>query len=41
MHAKTYLQINGSKIYYETSGELGETLLLLHGGLGTVEDFAS
>jgi len=35
-----YLQIRNSRIYYETSGA-GEPLLLLHGGLGTVEDFAS
>lgn len=40
MHVKTYLQIKGSQIYYETSGD-GETLVLLHGGFGTVEDFAS
>jgi len=35
-----YLQIRNSRIYYETSGA-GEPLLLLHGGFGTVEDFAS
>jgi pimeloyl-ACP methyl ester carboxylesterase len=35
-----YLQIRNSRVYYETSGK-GEPLLLLHGGLGTVEDFAS
>ena len=38
--AKGYLPVRGSKIFYETSGE-GEPLLLLHGGFGTVEDFAS
>jgi pimeloyl-ACP methyl ester carboxylesterase len=35
-----YLQIKNSRVYYETSGK-GEPLLLLHGGLGTAEDFAS
>jgi pimeloyl-ACP methyl ester carboxylesterase len=35
-----HLQIRNSRIYYETSGA-GEPLLLLHGGFGTVEDFAS
>jgi pimeloyl-ACP methyl ester carboxylesterase len=35
-----YLRIKNSRIYYETSGT-GEPLLLLHGGFGTVEDFAS
>ena len=35
-----YLRIRNSRIYYETSGA-GEPLLLLHGGFGTVEDFAS
>jgi pimeloyl-ACP methyl ester carboxylesterase len=35
-----YLRIRSSRIYYETSGA-GEPLLLLHGGFGTVEDFAS
>ncbi len=35
-----YIPIKGSRIYYETLGE-GEPLLLLHGGFGTVEDFAS
>jgi pimeloyl-ACP methyl ester carboxylesterase len=38
--AKAYLPVRGSRIYYETSGR-GEPLLLLHGGFGTVEDFAS
>jgi pimeloyl-ACP methyl ester carboxylesterase len=35
-----HLQIRNSRIFYETSGA-GEPLLLLHGGFGTVEDFAS
>ena len=35
-----HLQIRNSRIYYETSGA-GDPLLLLHGGFGTVEDFAS
>jgi pimeloyl-ACP methyl ester carboxylesterase len=35
-----HLRIRNSRIYYETSGA-GEPLLLLHGGFGTVEDFAS
>jgi len=35
-----HLQIRNSQLYYETSGA-GEPLLLLHGGFGTVEDFAS
>jgi pimeloyl-ACP methyl ester carboxylesterase len=35
-----HLKIRNSRIYYETSG-VGEPLLLLHGGFGTVEDFAS
>ena len=34
-----YVSIRGSEIFYETSGD-GETLLLLHGGFGTVEDFS-
>jgi pimeloyl-ACP methyl ester carboxylesterase len=38
--AETYLPIRGSQVYYETSGD-GEPLILLHGGFGTVEDFAS
>src|SRR5467141_175434 len=37
--AMRYLPVRGSKIFYETSGE-GEPLLLLHGGFGTVQDFA-
>jgi pimeloyl-ACP methyl ester carboxylesterase len=37
---KAYLSIRRSRIFYETSGE-GEPLLLLHGGFGTVGDFAS
>lgn len=41
MHAaKGYLQIRGSKVYYETTGN-GEPALLLPGGLGSVEDYAA
>ena len=39
VQAKAYLPIRGSQVYYETSGD-GEPLLLLHGGFGTVDDFA-
>ena len=35
-----YVRLANSRVYYETSGA-GEPLLLLHGGFGTVEDFAS
>lgn len=35
-----YLPIRNSQIFFEIAGD-GEPLLLLHGGLGTVEDFAS
>jgi pimeloyl-ACP methyl ester carboxylesterase len=35
-----HLPLRNSRIYYEISGA-GEPLLLLHGGFGTVEDFAS
>ena len=38
--AEHYLPVRGSQIYYETRGQ-GEPLLLLHGGLGTVDDFSS
>jgi pimeloyl-ACP methyl ester carboxylesterase len=38
--AKQYLPFRGSQVYYEMSGD-GEPLLMLHGGFGTVEDFAS
>jgi pimeloyl-ACP methyl ester carboxylesterase len=38
--SKAYLPIRESRIYYETVGE-GEPVLLLHGGIGTVRDFAS
>ncbi len=34
-----YLPIKGSQVYYVTQRK-GEPLLLLHGGFGTVEDFA-
>jgi hypothetical protein len=36
---KAYLAIMGSRIYNEKSGG-GDPVLLLHGGLGTVKDFA-
>jgi pimeloyl-ACP methyl ester carboxylesterase len=39
VQTKAYLPVRGSQVYYEISGE-GEPLLLLHGGFGTVEDFA-
>lgn len=35
-----YLRVGNAETYYETAGE-GRPLLFLHGGLGTVEDFAS
>jgi pimeloyl-ACP methyl ester carboxylesterase len=35
-----YVRIRNPRIYYETLGA-GEPLLLLHGGLGTVQDFAA
>jgi pimeloyl-ACP methyl ester carboxylesterase len=38
--ANAYLSIGGSRIFYQTAGR-GEPLLLLHGGFGTIEDFAS
>jgi len=38
--ANASLSIRGSRIFYQTAGH-GEPLLLLHGGFGTVEDFAS
>jgi pimeloyl-ACP methyl ester carboxylesterase len=35
-----YLQVDGAKIYYETSGnEDNPTLLFLHGGFGNIENF--
>src|SRR6266849_8656389 len=35
-----YLQIDGSKIYFETVGnEDSPALLFLHGGFGNIEDF--
>jgi len=37
---RAYLPIRGSRVFYEITGE-GDPLLLLHGGFGTVEDFAS
>jgi pimeloyl-ACP methyl ester carboxylesterase len=37
-----YLQVDGAKIYYETSGkEDSPALLVLHGGFGNLEDFNS
>src|SRR6266852_3499449 len=38
--SSVYVRLRNSRVYYETSGA-GEPLLLLHGGFGTVEDFAS
>ena len=38
--ANAYLSIGGLRIFYQTEGR-GEPLLLLHGGFGTIEDFAS
>ncbi|MDG6990982.1 MAG: alpha/beta hydrolase [Nitrososphaerota archaeon] len=35
-----YLNVSDARVYYVTEGQ-GEPLLLLHGGLGSVEDFAS
>ncbi len=35
-----FLQIGISQVYYEVSGK-GDPLLLMHGGLGSVRDFAS
>src|SRR5690606_2130175 len=35
-----YFNLDDADIYYETSGELqGRAILLLHGGLGSLEDF--
>jgi pimeloyl-ACP methyl ester carboxylesterase len=35
-----YLQVDGAKIYYETSGKQDSpALLFLHGGFGNIEDF--
>lgn len=34
-----YQTVNGARVFYVTEGQ-GEPLLLLHGGLGGVEDFA-
>jgi pimeloyl-ACP methyl ester carboxylesterase len=38
--SKAYVSVRGSQIYYETLGK-GEPVVLLHGGFGTNEDFAS
>ena len=35
-----YFPVRGSQVFYEMSGN-GEPLLLLHGGFGTTQDFAS
>lgn len=35
-----YLNVNGLQVYYITEGK-GEPLILLHGGLGNVEDFSA
>lgn len=35
-----YLRIKGLRVYYREKGN-GEAVVLLHGGLGTVDDFAS
>lgn len=40
MREPRYLPVRGMQLYYETEGE-GEPVLLLHGGLGTIDDFAS
>ncbi len=37
---KSYVSVRGAQLFTETMGE-GEPLLLLHGGFGTNEDFAS
>ncbi|MBO0888156.1 alpha/beta hydrolase [Candidatus Bathyarchaeota archaeon] len=37
---RSYLEVGKARVFYEMSGS-GESLLLLHGGLGTNEDFAS
>lgn len=37
-----YIDVNGSKIYFEVSGNLnGEPLLMLHGGLGSLNELSS
>jgi pimeloyl-ACP methyl ester carboxylesterase len=38
--SRAYLSVRDLLVYYESSGE-GEPVVLLHGGFGTVEDFAS
>lgn len=35
-----YVEVNGSKLYYEEYGE-GTPLILLHGGMGSITDFES
>ncbi len=34
------MNVDGAQVYYVTEGQ-GEPLILLHGGLGTIEDFAA
>jgi pimeloyl-ACP methyl ester carboxylesterase len=40
VQTKGHLPVRRSQFYYETAGD-GEPVLLLHGGFGSVEDFAS
>ena len=35
-----YLKVRGHRLYYVTEGQ-GEPLILLHGGLGSIDDFAA
>ncbi|EGR2919168.1 alpha/beta hydrolase, partial [Vibrio parahaemolyticus] len=37
-----YIGVNGSKVYFEVSGNPnGEPLLMLHGGLGSLNELSS
>lgn len=39
-HSGEYLKVDGANIYYELTGaKSGPTLLFLHGGVGSIEDF--
>ena len=39
MKKSDYIEVNGSKLYFEISGNLeGEPLLMLHGGLGSMNE---